>query len=68
MKPRKSPLGRVQAPSQASLDRAAACAAYDRMIADPVLAPRKPPPYNFEQRRVSAAELALRADVKAGVW
>lgn len=40
-------------------------AAFDAMCA---ARPLKPPPYNFERARVSAAQLALRADIREGVW
>lgn len=30
--------------------------------------PLKPPPYNFERNRKTAAALALQADKRAGVW
>jgi hypothetical protein len=59
----------VKQPTPAQLEarrkRAEDAAALDAMCA---ARPLKPPPYNFEQRRVSASELALRADVRAGLW
>ncbi len=50
---------------EARRKRAEDAAAFDAVCA---ARPLKPPPYNFEQRRVTAAELALRADVRAGLW
>ena len=49
----------------AKRERAAQAAAFDAMCA---ARPMKPPPYNFERARVSAAQLALRADIREGVW
>lgn len=47
----------------AKVDRAVQVAAFDLMCE---ARPLKPPPCNFEQRRVSAGELAARADKRAG--
>lgn len=45
--------------------READVAAYERMRA---ARPLKPPPYNFERLRPTAASRALQADRRAGLW
>jgi hypothetical protein len=60
----KKSLGATQQ-SSAKIDRAVQLAAFELMCRG---RPLKPPPCNFDSRRVTAAELALRADKKAGIW
>lgn len=52
-------------PSQSKIDRELACAAWELQRRS---LPKKPPPFNFQQQSVPASVLALRADVKAGLW
>jgi len=51
--------------SQAWRDRTAAVEALHALQA---ARPLKPPPYDFSQRRISAAALALENDKRAGLW
>ena len=63
------PIGRGQKlighpPSQATIDRRLAVAAFDLMCR---ARPLKPAPFRFEGSTVSAAALALRADQRRGL-